>query len=40
MIISLFKRGNDERGHGAGDKVLKLAAEILCDIFPGGKIYR
>jgi diguanylate cyclase (GGDEF)-like protein len=35
-----LKRVNDERGHGAGDKVLKLAAEILCEIFPGGKIYR
>ena len=35
-----LKRVNDEKGHSEGDKVLKLAANILSVVFPGSKIYR
>ena len=35
-----LKQKNDNEGHGAGDKLLKGAAEILNDVFYDGEIYR
>ena len=35
-----LKKVNDDKGHGTGDKTLKMAAEILCGAFPGSKVYR
>ena len=35
-----LKQKNDKEGHGAGDRLLKGAAEILNDVFYDGEIYR
>ena len=35
-----LKQKNDNEGHGAGDRLLKDAAEILKDIFYDGEVYR
>lgn len=35
-----LKRINDEKGHGAGDQLLKTAASILRGIFFDGEVYR
>ena len=35
-----LKHINDEDGHSAGDSVLKKAASILRDVFPGCDVYR
>ena len=35
-----MKQKNDKEGHGAGDRLLKGAAEILNDVFYDGEIYR
>lgn len=35
-----LKRVNDERGHGAGDKMLQSAASVLESVFHDGEVYR
>ena len=35
-----LKRVNDERGHAAGDKMLRAAASILQSVFHDGEVYR
>jgi diguanylate cyclase (GGDEF)-like protein len=35
-----LKRVNDERGHAAGDKMLRAAASILQSVFQDGVVYR
>ncbi|MBO4389653.1 MAG: sensor domain-containing diguanylate cyclase, partial [Lachnospiraceae bacterium] len=35
-----LKNVNDEHGHGAGDEILKKAADILKETFPDGDVYR
>ena len=35
-----LKRINDERGHAAGDKMLRTAASILQSVFHDGEVYR
>lgn len=35
-----LKRMNDNKGHSAGDKLIKDAALILKDVFPSSEIYR
>ncbi len=35
-----LKRVNDERGHAAGDKMLRTAASILQGVFHDGEVYR
>lgn len=35
-----LKQKNDNEGHGAGDRLLKGAAEVLQDVFYDGEIYR
>ena len=38
--LNSFKHVNDEKGHSAGDRILKKAAEILCEAFPDCEVYR
>ena len=35
-----LKRMNDDNGHSAGDKLIRDAAQILKEVFPGDEIYR